>query len=477
MNEREDVLRLLRNLAAYPVLPPAEALPTNDEAFQGLLVDLARGEGSSHADALHEVSTGSAIAVDELCRRAQFLLICLLLPTSGTHYEVLGLTPDATTGEIRKRWAVLIRRYHPDRLGGAAGRSSWLDEQARRLIEAYQTLKDSERRREYDARLRARVSRLPAVISNQPGPRLARFRGAASRRWVPAGIAAVGIAAGVWAHVRPAPGPLPSAPLPAAPKLLETWGRTEPAPTAVAPRRVTQAQISMAPSPPSSERPPAVASVASPAVSAAAADSSGPEGSLLDGAAPAGQIAGDATRVLPAPPPTTAGPVTLAARPPSAPPTPPAATETPFASRPATSPPGVTAVGATPAPDTASSPSETLAVIEAFRAAYERKDLPAMMGMFGAAPRDRNVAGRREVEQLYAQSFAALDQIRYELSQLEIRAGGSSGEMLVQGHYRIRAVRSRSATRPIDVTGAIRWLLRRESDALRVVAIEYEVAR
>jgi DnaJ-domain-containing protein 1/ketosteroid isomerase-like protein len=475
MTEREDVLRLLGNLATYRVLPPAEALPANDEAFQGLLVDLARGEGSSHADALREVATRSGIAVDELCRRAQFLLICLLLPTSGTHYEVLGVAADATPREIRKRWAVLIRRYHPDRLGGAAGPTSWLDEQARRLIEAYQILKDSERRRQYDAHLRSRVARFPAVISNQPGLRVTRFTRAASQRWVPAGIAAVGIAAFVWAHTRPAPGPLPTAPLPAAPKLLEAWGRTEPAQTAVPPRRATEAQISMALSTRSSERPPAVASVAAPPVSPAVADASGPAGPLLESAAPEGQIAGETTRAPLGPSPATAGAATLAARP-SATPTAGAAIATPFAARPTTSPLGVAAAGPTPAPDTASSLGETLAVIEAFRAAYERKDLAAMMRMFAAAPRDRNVAGRREVEQLYAHNFVALDQIRYELSQLEIRAGGG-GEMLVQGQYRIRAVRSRNATQPIDVAGPIRWLLRRESDALRVVAVEYEVAR
>jgi ketosteroid isomerase-like protein len=138
---------------------------------------------------------------------------------------------------------------------------------------------------------------------------------------------------------------------------------------------------------------------------------------------------------------------------------------------------GLAAEAATPEADRAPSSGETLALIEAFRAAYERKDLAAMMVMFVAEPRDRDVAGRREVAQLYASNFATLDQIRYELSELEIRAGRGDGEMLVRGQYRIRAVRARNASQPIDVTGPIRWLLRRESDALRVVAVDYEDAR
>ena len=66
---------------------------------------------------------------------------------------------------------------------------------------------------------------------------------------------------------------------------------------------------------------------------------------------------------------------------------------------------------------------ELLALIERFRAAYERKDLDAVMGLFGAEPRERNVSGRINVQRLYARNFAALDGIRYELSDLEVVPG------------------------------------------------------
>ena len=45
------------------------------------------------------------------------------------HYRVLGLTRDATDGEVDQAYRRLISQYHPDRLGNAA---SDLREQAER---------------------------------------------------------------------------------------------------------------------------------------------------------------------------------------------------------------------------------------------------------------------------------------------------------------------------------------------------------
>ena len=214
---RRDVRQLLEILAAHPVLPPAEALPANDDAFRDLLADLARGEDSSHAETLRAVSAALLVPAEELTRRVRFVLACLVLPPSGNHYEVLGLTRDASAQEIRKRWAALIQRYHPDRLGG----SSWLDGQARRLIEAYQTLKDPRRRQEYDAELVAGPGRpLPPPVKRVV--RMPASLGSSRARWAPLGIVAVGIAVASWAVLRPVPPPLPRAPLPPAPRLLES---------------------------------------------------------------------------------------------------------------------------------------------------------------------------------------------------------------------------------------------------------------
>src|SRR5262245_43627025 len=210
-----DVARLLRVLAAHPVLPPIDAVSSDTETLRSVLADLARGEDSSEVETLHAVAQDVVVPVEELTQRAQFVLACLILPSSGTHYEVLGVAPDAPVQEIRRRWADLIQRYHPDRFGGG---SSWLDGQARRLIEAYHTLKDPIRRAIYDAQL-ATASATP-LAAPQIAPARRRFR--PSRwRWAPAGMAALSLAVFLWAFSRPTPPPLPKAPLPPAPRLLE----------------------------------------------------------------------------------------------------------------------------------------------------------------------------------------------------------------------------------------------------------------
>ena len=99
------------------------------------------------------------------------------------------------------------------------------------------------------------------------------------------------------------------------------------------------------------------------------------------------------------------------------------------------------------------------------------------MALFGTEARDRDVAGRRAVEQLYVRNFAALDGIRYDLAQLGAKPPADNGDLVVEGRFRIQATHRTDKPRPMDVAGPIRWLLRREDGALRIVGIEYEAAR
>ena len=150
----EHVDQLLHTLAAHPVLPSMDRLPANDEVLHALLAELAGGERSRYAEMVGQVATEAGITPEELARRAEFLLACLILPRAGSYYEMLGVAPSARPEEIRQRWATLIQRYHPDHFDRSDG---WVSDQARRLIEAYQTLRDPERRRRYDAALACRA--------------------------------------------------------------------------------------------------------------------------------------------------------------------------------------------------------------------------------------------------------------------------------------------------------------------------------
>ncbi len=70
------------------------------------------------------------------------------------YYSILGVSPDSPAPEIRKAYVRISRVIHPDRFDSAAQPEDW--EQANRMLseinEAWQTLKDPERRRQYDHR-------------------------------------------------------------------------------------------------------------------------------------------------------------------------------------------------------------------------------------------------------------------------------------------------------------------------------------
>jgi len=64
------------------------------------------------------------------------------------YYKILGLKKNASEEEIRERWIKLMRRFHPDQGGKRKGE----DLKVQKINEAYQTLKHSSTRAEYDLR-------------------------------------------------------------------------------------------------------------------------------------------------------------------------------------------------------------------------------------------------------------------------------------------------------------------------------------
>jgi len=68
------------------------------------------------------------------------------------HYLVLGVDSRATEDEIRAAYYLLARRFHPDRFstGPLADLRSSIEKYFTQVTEAYNTLSDRERRRQYD---------------------------------------------------------------------------------------------------------------------------------------------------------------------------------------------------------------------------------------------------------------------------------------------------------------------------------------
>ena len=62
------------------------------------------------------------------------------------HYTVLGLDRDASDRRIRKAYRALARQYHPDRNPTAEAAETF-----KRIVEAYEVLRDGVQRLEYDA--------------------------------------------------------------------------------------------------------------------------------------------------------------------------------------------------------------------------------------------------------------------------------------------------------------------------------------
>lgn len=61
-----------------------------------------------------------------------------------THYETLGVSPDATLAQIKAAYRKLASQHHPDREGGDKDKAAAVND-------AYAVLSDSERRARYDA--------------------------------------------------------------------------------------------------------------------------------------------------------------------------------------------------------------------------------------------------------------------------------------------------------------------------------------
>tara|TARA_B100000674_G_C37737702_1_gene867405 strand:+ start:195 stop:635 length:441 start_codon:yes stop_codon:yes gene_type:complete len=111
------------------------------------------------------------------------------MPPKEDYYELLGVQPNASASAIKKAYRREVRKYHPDKHEGN-DLAELAKERLAALNEAYDTLRDPSKRREYD-QLRGHASRWKGANAELSGggmmPRF--FRGMV---WM-LGIAGFGI--------------------------------------------------------------------------------------------------------------------------------------------------------------------------------------------------------------------------------------------------------------------------------------------
>ncbi|KAG9342242.1 hypothetical protein JZ751_016744 [Albula glossodonta] len=73
------------------------------------------------------------------------LMITEMILAKKDYYDILGVSKDATERQIKKAFHKLAMQYHPDK-----NKSPDAEAKFREVAEAYETLSDEKRRREYD---------------------------------------------------------------------------------------------------------------------------------------------------------------------------------------------------------------------------------------------------------------------------------------------------------------------------------------
>jgi hypothetical protein len=88
------------------------------------------------------------------------------MPSARNHYQTLNVAPDAEAVVIEAAYRALMKKYHPDYAVAPASPGTTASE----INHAYATLRDPERRAEYDRRERTRSQSVQLAAAYQPPP-------------------------------------------------------------------------------------------------------------------------------------------------------------------------------------------------------------------------------------------------------------------------------------------------------------------
>src|SRR5436190_11392911 len=87
-----------------------------------------------------------------------------------SHYDLLGVPPEATDAQIRAAYRTLVQLFHPDRLGHLKEESrTFAEDRLKALNAAYEVLGDPGKRAAYDA-AQALPQRARSTGGSRPAP-------------------------------------------------------------------------------------------------------------------------------------------------------------------------------------------------------------------------------------------------------------------------------------------------------------------
>ncbi|XP_062981937.1 dnaJ homolog subfamily B member 9 [Elgaria multicarinata webbii] len=87
------------------------------------------------------MATTQSVFIFALC----ILMITELILAAESYYDILGVPKNASDRQIKKAFHKLAMKYHPDK-----NKSPGAEAKFREIAEAYETLSDENKRREYD---------------------------------------------------------------------------------------------------------------------------------------------------------------------------------------------------------------------------------------------------------------------------------------------------------------------------------------
>lgn len=426
--------QLMEALAGGNPIPDTSTICPDKRQLITLLAEITKGERSALWLMIRQVAERRGLAPHEIASRAAFLLACLDSPGTDDPYTILGVAPTATNDEIKEAWLSRLTVYHPDR---HPENSEWFTRQAARLNEAYHVLKDPARRHAYDERRRREFlareqctsigmppgSSAPPAASPQPS------RPTGRRIPVLVTVSSIAAAGLLLLALSDRDAPRPQLYLRTVPPVAAV-GLPPVVPTAKRhPVKLRLGQVASRPSSlttpsdhQSERRPTRVSQDPLPLD----AHASGPGSS--DDPTISAQPLDHSVQLAQALPPITPEPKALDRQ-------------------------------------------EIDALLDEYVDAYEKADVERVMAVLSTRVREKGTLDYQAIRNAYIKGFAGRDQIIYRLKNVQVEIKDEQATVTAQ--YLISARNGAHSAKATTVSGRIEWKIRRESERLKIVAINY----